>query len=112
MTTPTPDTRGIYQPSLSSFTIHNITQLYFIGTFEAIHHQDNTIRGTGQLKHETKHIKTSFCHITLDKKQPFQCFLLNLKQGLGLLVYITFILTLFEARNGKLRWFDFSISPR
>ena len=70
--------------------------MYFIGTFEAIHHQDNTIRGTGQLKHETKHIKTSFCHITLGKKQPFQCFLLNLKQGLGLLVYITFILTLFE----------------
>ena len=93
MTTPTPDTRGIYQPSLSSFTIHNITQLYFIGTFEAIHHQDNTIRGTGQLKHETKHIKTSFCHIA--QETNFSMFSPQFEAGSGVIglynFYINFV---------------------
>ena len=93
MTTPTPEGFTSLHYHHSQFITS--TQLYFIGTFEAIHHQDNTIRGMGQLKHETKHIKTSFCHITFGQETTLSMFSPQFEAGSGVIglynFYINFV---------------------
>ena len=95
MTTPTPDTRGIYQPSLSSFTIHNIHTIVFYWDIwgNTSSGQYNTWNGPIETWNETH--QNEFLSHHIGQETTFSMFSPQFEAGSGVIglynFYINFV---------------------